>query len=696
MALGFGCLAAMSLHAIPAQKGIWRTMTLQDGTEVYVELQGDEFMSYWQDKSGNRYMQTDKGLVAADMQMLVQRADGLRTQAQGDKASLLTKDGRRRLKKAASYKGDKRCLIILVQFADKSFSMDDPKAFYNRVTNEKGFSEGNFKGCVADYFRDQSNGQFNLTFDVAGPYTLSNYADYGADSNGRHDVNVQAMISAACSRALTSGVDYSPYDWDNDGIVDLVYVLYAGEGQATGGSDDTIWPHKSSLSVPLKVGSKQVKVYACSNEIAAKNSIAGIGTICHEFSHCLGFPDYYDVNYGGMTGTGTWDIMCSGNYNGGGFQPAGYTAYEKIVAGWVDPITLDENTTVTGLKPLLDGGDAYIFRNPSTENEFYVIENRQKEGWDASLPGSGILINHVDYNATVWAYNYPNTKVDGINDHERSIFIPADNIRDDRTEAGDAWPYGSKNSLGNSTAPACDTYNANTNGVKKMNIGINNMAIAEDGTASFTFTNFNKSGSHEGYLLHETFDKCQGKGGNDNNGFTPPKVALDFAMGTFDPDCTTGWEGAFVKGACMCARIGSTSAEQAMLTSPEFVVDGTAKVSFMAAPYGSDGTSLKLSANNGAELGQSEFTMVKDQWTTFTTTVKGNGKVRLTFTGVRRYFLDEVSVEADGESAINGVYNDASNKKAGRIYTIGGVYVGNDTNLLPSGVYIVNGKKFVK
>ena len=697
IAFGLGCMAALSLHAIPAQKGIWRTLTLQNGTEIKVELCGDEFLSYWQDADGNRYTQTNLGLVPANMQTLSQNAQQMRALAYADKAGLTTTaSGRRPLKKAASYKGEKHCLIILVEFADMPFSMSDPNAFYNRVANEEGFNEGDFKGSLTDYFHDQSNGQFKLTFDIAGPYRLSNYADYGKDyDNGGHDRNVQAMISAACSRAYSAGYDFSQYDWDGDGEVDLVYVLYAGQGQATGGDDDTIWPHKSVLTTPFNAGSKVVRTYACSNEIGStKGKVAGIGTICHEFSHCLGYPDLYDVNYGGLYGMGTWDLMCSGNYNGGGFIPAGYTAYEKMVAGWIDPIVLDDNTSVTGMKPLADGGDAYIFRNPGEENEYYLIENRQKTGWDAGLAASGILINHIDYDSYVWARNYPNTNVSGVNDHERVTIVSADNNRSSSTEAGDPWPYGNKNSLSNTSSPACVTYNNNTTGVKRMNIALTNMAVASDGTASFNFSNFNKGGSQDGFILHETFDKCQGTGGNDDQGFTPPKVALNFAQGEFAPDCQ-GWEGSYMRGASMCARVGVTSVDQATIVSPEFPVDGTATLKFKAAPYGTDGTNLKLSVSDGATISQTDFTMTKDQWTDFSATINANGKVRITFVGERRYFLDEIEITA-AQTAIGGVVNDVNVKTDGRIYTIGGVYVGTDFESLPKGVYIVGGKKVVK
>ena len=290
------------------------------------------------------------------MENLVQRSKELRASNQGPyltRGGLVKTNARTNARQKVSYIGKKRCLIILVQFSNKKFSMADPKAFYNRVANEEGFSEGNFRGSVKDYFHAQSNGQFDLTFDIAGPYTLANYEVYGANSADDIDKNRQGMIAAACQNAVNDGWNLAPYDWDDDGEVDLVFVLYAGRGEATGGDANTIWPHKSNLPMPTAYGDKKVYTYACSNELATETCVDGIGTICHEFSHCLGFPDAYDTEYKGFYGMGTWDLMCSGSYNGNSYCPAGYTAYEKYAAGWIEPVELTENVEVTGAQKIM-------------------------------------------------------------------------------------------------------------------------------------------------------------------------------------------------------------------------------------------------------------------------------------------------------------------------------------------------------
>lgn len=651
-------MAASALYAVPAKQGIWKTFTLQNGQPVKVQLCGDEFLHFWEDEDGNRYSyDTSEGLKPADMAQLQARARVMRQQAAPElyvRKDLLS--GGKTTLTRASYTGKKRCLILLAQFSDKKFSMDDPQGFYNKVANEPGFhglpglGEGKFKGSVADYFKAQSNGKFEMAFDVVGPYTLGESSYYGKNEGDAQDVNVQAMISGCLGSAVAEGVDFTPYDWDGDGECEMVFVVYAGRGEATGGGDDTIWPHKGRMATAVNCGTKKVINYACSNELSVSNEVDGIGTICHEFSHCFGYPDAYDTSYssGSLYGMGSWDLMCQGNYNDSGFTPAGYTAYEKYVAGWVTPVELKENTSVSGMKTLADGGDTYIFKNPGHADEYYLIENRQKKGWDAALAGSGIIINHIDYNEKVWNYNAPNSMVAGINDHERMTIIPADNVKSTKTEENDPWPFGNKTRLANNTTPACQTYNMNTDGTKLMNIILSNMAVADDGTASFNFQNLNKTGAEQNYIFHETFDKCLGTGGNDDKGFYVSGSTNGFADATFSPD-KNGWTSNVqtYKGGNQCARVGKRGARNVTFTTPEIKINGDATLTFKAAPYGLSSNTMTVSISDGT-VETSSFNMMPNQWTDCATKVTAKGRVKITFKS-DAFFIDEVYV-AEGAS----------------------------------------------
>lgn len=680
-------MVGTAIHAVPAKRGIWKTFTLKTGQTVQVQLCGDEFLHFWEDKDGNRYSyDTSDGLKPANMAQLRTRAQVMRQQACPDniiKKSLLTgANGSTSLTRASSYMGKKRCLILLAQFSDKKFTMNDPKAFYNRVANEPGFSEGNFKGSVADYFKAQSNGKFEMNFDVMGPYTLGEQAFYGKNEGGQQDVNVQAMISGCLGKAAAEGIDFSPYDWDGDGQMEMVFVVYAGRGEATGGGDDTIWPHKGRMTNPVKCGNKTLTNYACSNELSVSNEVDGIGTICHEFSHCFGYPDAYDTNYTELYGMGTWDLMCQGNYNGNGFTPAGYTAYEKYAAGWITPIELKENTSVSGMKPLAEGGDAYIFKNPNNSDEYYLIENRQKKGWDAGLAGSGIIINHIDYNLKAWNYNIPNSMMSGINDHERITLIPADNIKSDKNEENDPWPYGNKNRLANNTTPACDTYNLNTDGTKLMNIILSDMAIAADGTASFTFQNLNKTASEENYIFQETFDKCLGTGGNDGKGFYTIGNPNQFANSAFSPD-KNGWTANVqtFKGGFQCARVGKRDATNITFTSPEIKINGDATLTFKAAPYSLSSNKMTVSISNGT-VETATFKLEPNKWNECSTKITANGRVKITFAS-DAFFIDEVCVAEGSTSDISNIV--LSEKQVKAYYNV----LGEKSNVPFEGLNIV-------
>ncbi len=404
-----------------------------------------------------------------------------------------------------NYRGQKRGLVILAEFSDTKFKDTHNRAKYNDILNSPGYTtnEG-FRGSVADYFRDQSAGLFELQFDVVGPYTTKHsYRYYGKNDDEGLDLYPQDMIEEMCI-AADGEVDFSNYDWDGDGIVDEVFVLYAGKGEADNSPSkpDLVWPHMWTLSeangAPLRLDGVDIDVYACANELAADGTINGIGTFCHEFSHCMGFPDFYDINYGDSYGMGDYDLMSGGNYAGNGFLPVGYTAYEKMVCGWQEPVVLGhEDVSVDSLKPISEHGDTYIIYNDGCPDEYYMIENRQRTGWDARYPSRGLLITHVDFDAEVWFNNIPNTimtdeeayemELTCGNDHQRMTFFHADNTEDDYSTRTDLYPYGTRDSLTTTSRPAAKLFNNNSEGQKLMQGAILNIKQNSDGTMAFSY-----------------------------------------------------------------------------------------------------------------------------------------------------------------------------------------------------------------
>lgn len=696
-------LAAIAIQAMPVKPGICRNITLADGTVVKAELVGDEHLTYWRTADGACYRQTPSAGVFSKVELsaLQSEYDAVVAQkAAREKAILESARTSMPVKKVegSKFQGKKKCLVILANFADTKFKPEHTLDLYKQIINGENYSDETlgFKGSVRDYFKAQSGGQFEIDFDVVGPVDLpKGYAGYGKnDASGRDQAAlVYPMVEDAVNLAKDQVTDWKQYDWDGDGLVEEVFVLYAGHGQATYPQDpDLVWPHKSAIDPMTVADGVKVSVYACSSELGATEAIDGIGAFCHEFSHCMGLKDHYDINGRGY-GTGFWDIMCFGCYNGNTFLPAEYNSYEKMFCGWKEPIVLNaEPQKIEGMKALAAGGDTYIFYNDGNENEYYMLENRQKTGWDAALPGEGLIVLHVDYSKGAWEDNQVNYNAA----RQRMTVIPADNTlgSTDEDKAGDAWPYQGNNSLTNYSRPACTVYNANTDGTGYMNKYLLNITQNADGTISFEYTtkSATKQDKPEGALLYETFDNCSGIGGNDGI-WDGDNVGL----ADFFPD-NDGWSGTPKTGANKCALLGNAT-RKANAVTPSFKISEPVVISFLAAPYtGSSDNKLILAANYGCDavLDVTEFTLVPGQWTEVKANVTGSGDAAIRFkTNDKGVFIDNVCVIPVSLAGISSATADQSPKN-GEIYSIDGRYMGKSVSALRPGIYVMNGKKLVK
>lgn len=407
----------------------------------------------------------------------------------------------RRTSEVNPYIGDRRQLVILVAFADRSFKDDETTTMelWDKIFNTKNLTEAPYKGSVHDYFFAQSYSQLNLTFDLQYVQLSENCEKYRSwdmryDDPADNDDNSQYLVQDIMEVLKTRDIDWSLYDWDGDGYVNQLLIVYAGEGMNDGGGKNSIWPHQWWLSEhlkdhqpdvycdPVKVnyGDKDYLVdsYCAIEEIGG--SYASFGTICHEYSHCFGFPDFYNsaTRY-----VGAWDLMDDGNYNGGGYCPPGYSAHERMLMGWLDITELSEPTVINDLGSLEEQSQAYLIRNDGYANEYYIVENRQQTGWDQYLPGSGIVIFHIDYDEDVWENGLPNKP-----SHKRYTIIPANNITSYSRKDAVEWtyPYGENDSLTNLSKPAASLLHENIDGTKFMNKPIWNMEVT-GGVASFTF-----------------------------------------------------------------------------------------------------------------------------------------------------------------------------------------------------------------
>lgn len=659
----------LSAIAVPAKPGVWRTISLTDGTQVKVQLVGDEFMHYYQSADGTRYLYDAASAtyqVYSDSQFSNSRHKAVARRAKANNRRAV----RRKADVTNIFQGTKKGLIILAQFTDSKFQSGHDRALYNKIANAENYTDNGFKGSVKDYFKAQSAGQFELDFDVVGICQLKNPCSYygGNDSHG-NDLHAGEMVAEACQWAATQGIDFSKYDWDGDGEVDQVFVLYAGKGEADGGAASTVWPHEYALSESdydksLSFNGVTVDTYACSAELNGYGKLDGIGTFCHEFSHCMGFPDFYDTGYSGWFGMGHYDLMCAGNYNGDGKCPAGYSAYEKHECGWLtyqDVTHIDEALNVTGLKAISEGGGAYVLKNKAHEDEYYIIENRQNTGWDAYLPSKGVMITHVDYDANIWWNNMPNTKGNYYdenenvyyNDHQRLTIFRAGKSTSDDGVASDLYPYNTKNSLTAESNPAATLYNKNSDGTKYMHIDITDISVASDGTASLTFSKADRSSGGTdpdtpvtpsgSVLLYESFDKCGGTGGNDNQWSGNGVAGSEALSMEFD---NNGWTSSNkIFSGNQCVRLGNSSTA-GVITTPAFSVNGSAYLSFKSGGWDgtNDATYLTLSVNNGT-LSKTTVEIPKGLWKQFGVNITATGTVKVTFKAdKKRFFLDEVKV----------------------------------------------------
>ncbi len=317
-----------------------------------------------------------------------------------------------------------RGLIILINFNDKQFLMDDPNDFYTDLCNTENYTgfyhNGRFQRCtgsVRDYYFDNSMGQFDPDFDIVGPVNLD-YSCYEGNDKARE-------IFKAALDAVDDQVDFSQYDADNDGEIDMVFFMVAGYSSSySGNNSGYLWPHMSYLidwwsgwpPQPYIYDGKRMGTYASSCEIYGWESQGttmpnAIGTICHEFGHVLGLPDLYDTDYSDSGGQSyhpdEWDVMAGGSHYNYGRTPVGYSLWERWELGFTDtpPELSPGNYTMSALNVSNTG---FKMQSPN-ENEFFLFENRQPNKWDSALPGHGLVITRVDYsNEQVWWNNEVN------------------------------------------------------------------------------------------------------------------------------------------------------------------------------------------------------------------------------------------------------------------------------------------------
>lgn len=437
--------APLVLSALPAPNHTVFTQQ-PDGMFVEVMLHGDEHSSCITTPDGSLLMQKDA-------------LGYLRPTATPSKASLekMRTPSRAPLRIAGSTndfpaRGKQKALAIAVEFPAaeghpaRPFSHVDPQKYFNDLLNADDFTTDGATGSVRKYFLDSSCGRFDITFDFFGPVMMSRPAEYYATKTGSSDLNAWEMVVEACN-AIDADVDFSEYDRDGDGIIDNVYIFYAGAGAATGGDvATTIWQHASD--VERLTGKRYIYDglrlghYACSNEyrdVRPEGSLQtqrlgeGIGTVVHEFSHVMGLPDLYDTKGSCLT-PGEWSVMDVGSHLNYSRTPPQYSGFERQTLGWVTPRVIGKTPEHLSLRPS-ETGECHMIET-ARENEYFILENRQQTGWDAYIPGHGLLIWKIYYLADYWNANQVNT----MPNYPGVGIIEADGIQSWTNRDGDTFP----------------------------------------------------------------------------------------------------------------------------------------------------------------------------------------------------------------------------------------------------------------
>lgn len=480
LALLLGAVA-QSIQAVPAYP---KKMTYKqpDGTLLEVQLLGDEHCHAYYTLDGQMLQPDERQMLrpVGKVDFGTYYVQHTKKAAAARKTISIDKDGRTTFPTVGKIKG----VILLVEFADKSFTEGYDQALFDSLANDDNFAHDGATGSIAKYFKDQSYGQFQPEFDVVGPVKLSRKLSYyGQNDSYGQDYMAHYMITEAVQAADSLyDIDFSQYDNDKDGSVDFIYCIYAGYAESYGAPAYTVWPHQATLETmgaAFQLDGVTINRYACSSELkyTAGTTLEGIGTFCHEFGHVLGFPDMYQTNGGSGVPYGQWDTMDRGCYNNDSKTPAAYSAYERWCMKWMDLTDLEEPELNLQLPYIGDEPKAYRLVSPTNKDEYFILENRQQKGWDAPQAASGLMISHIDFMESSWNANIINNN----SDHYRCAIVPADNEHGS-SYSGDLFPGPKgKTSFTDESTPSSVLFDG-------TRLGKPVTAIAcEDGIVSFSF-----------------------------------------------------------------------------------------------------------------------------------------------------------------------------------------------------------------
>ena len=587
--------------------------------------------------------------------------------------------------------------VIMVEYADLKFKETTTIEFMDRYYNEEGFSSipgvpYNIHGSVRDYFYDQSRGMFDPHYDIVAKVTLSKgYAYYGENAGkGPGDKNAFAMIKEAIQLAQAQGVDFSKYICDATSNVPIVCILYAGEGEATSSDENTIWPHQGEIPYSSSnIGGTRFGGYFVGNELLG-NTLSGMGTFVHEFSHAIGLPDFYDstYSYAGNQPFGMWDIMDVGPYNDAGYNPVAMSAYERSYFGWLTIPEVKDPQAVTLADPDTDYDNSmFLVRVGGSEKDYFIFENVKERKWSPSGSGSGLYVSRYHYSQKSWAYNTVN-----VSENQKMAMVVAANGEKINSTVRPAQLYG----VANFDIPALNLWSGDTDtehsihqivrhtdGTITLNVGARNLitTTASDGRIFQRVNSIDELASGDSIIL---VNETERMAANVNTCASAKAVAQIYlpedgkAMGNDDIQV--------------------------------FRAVKTADGKKWGLQFKQNGSNAYLKAGSGGALTTATKTDASCLATISITDGQAAIKLGTSSTGYINYFTDNTRMACGSESTQTGVsiYRFAgwvagidevqldANPASTSIFTLSGRYAGSNIESLPSGIYVVNGKKVVR
>lgn len=628
----------------------YKTAITVNGDTVYITLKGDENCKYAIDELGYTILALENGWTYADedeqgnVVISPYKLESPRNMSPETKCFLkktkknitphIENTTTRRnahspqynLKEKKSAIGNRKALVILMQFQDKALIKS--KKDFMRLFNEEDYTEDGAMGSVYDYYKWASYGQLNLTSDIFGPYTAKYYLSYYGGNLGinGNDKNPYELFAEAIE-SVAKDADLSVYDADGDGYIDNIHIIYAGYGEEAGASSNAIWAHEMSFKT-ITVQGMKIDRYSCAPELRGNNGygISRIGPHCHEIGHALGAMDYYDTDYetgGSYQGTGKWDVMASGSWNNDGITPADFNPYVKIHDfGWTSAKSL-VNDTINQISPSSVKGNIYKL-NSSIDNEYFLLENRNQKDFHSAEPGKGLLIFHVgpklEARASTNTINstYPQqcyvVCASSAFQKPYASGISYGNIN----SAGCPYPGNSNNTEFNDTStPASLTINGKT-----MGIAISGINFKEEDIV-FMYSNNNMDNNEQTdttedvYLWGEDFEQLRLPSGwsyQDTENFGHVEVVTKLSEND-SPQSPMPYSGkGYAKITSIPQQIIGTYRTSGCLTSPHIKLPGGKKYVFSlsARKYGKPGTKDLINVTLSGDNNENDHSIIME------------------------------------------------------------------------------------